>query len=203
MTITRRIFVAAAVGLVAPAGAHAAKSPSLEEILFDPAIPVFGNPNGDVGIAEFFDYMCPSCKALHPHLKRLVEDDGGIRLVMKDWPINGDLAAYASRMTLASAHLGAYAKTHAALMALEGPLSVKRIDDAMRARGVDVGRVRDMLDVHLVAIDALLARNRAQAKALKLPGTPGMIVGNRLFRRVVTPEELKQTVAQIRASRGR
>ena len=168
--------------------------------MFDPALPVLGNPDGDVSIAEFFDYMCPSCKALHPHLKRLLVEDGGIRLIMKDWPINGALAEYASRMTLASVHMGVYAKAHAALMALEGGLSAKRIDDAMRAQGVDVGKVSDMLDIHLGPIDALLARNRAQVKALKLPGTPGFIVGNKLFRRVVTPEELKEAIAQFRVA---
>lgn len=198
--ITRRIFLAGAAALAAPTTAKAARPPSLQEVLFDPALPVLGNPDGDVSIAEFFDYMCPSCKALHPHLKRLVTEDGGIRLVMKDWPINGDLAEYASRMTLASVHMGVYDKTHAALMALEGGLSVKRIDDAMRAQGVDVGKVRDMLDIHLAPIDALLARNGAQAKALKLLGTPGFIVGNRLFRRVVTPHELREVVAQFRAA---
>lgn len=199
--ITRRIFLAGATALAAPVTVQAAGTkPSLQEILFDPTLPVLGNPDGDVSIAEFFDYMCPSCKALHPHLKRLVAEDGGIRLVMKDWPINGDLAEYASRMTLASVHMGVYDKTHAALMALEGGLSVKRIDDAMRAQGVDVGKVRDMLDFYLPPIDALLARNRAQAKALKLPGTPGFIVGNKLFRRVVTPEELKEAIAQFRVA---
>lgn len=199
--ITRRIFLAGATALAAPVTVQAAGTkPSLQEILFDPALPVLGNPDGDVSIAEFFDYMCPSCKALHPHLKRLVAEDGGIRLVMKDWPINGDLAEYASRMTLASVHMGVYDKTHAALMILEGGLSVKRIDDAMRTQGVDVGKVRDMLDFYLPPIDALLARNRAQAKALKLPGTPGFIVGNKLFRRVVTPEELKEAIAQFRVT---
>lgn len=199
--ITRRIFLVGAAALAAPATVQAAQAaPSLREILFDPELPVLGNPNGDVSIAEFFDYMCPSCKALHPHLKRLVAEDGGIRLIMKDWPINGDLAQYASRMTLASVHMGVYAKTHAALMALQGGLSAKRIDDAMRAQGVDVGKVRDMLDIHLGPIDALLARNRAQARALKLPGTPGFIVGNRLFRRVIGLEELTTVVARVRNS---
>lgn len=199
--ITRRIFLAGAATLAAPATAQAARTtPSLQEILFDPELPVLGNPDGDVSVAEFFDYMCPSCKVLHPHLNRLVAEDGGIRLVMKDWPINGDLAEYASRMTLALVHMGVYAKTHAALMALEGGLSVKRIDDAMSAEGVDVGKVRDMLDIYLGPIDALLTRNQAQAKALKLPGTPGFIVGNRLFRRVISLEELKTVVAQVRSS---
>ena len=76
--------------------------PSLSAILFDPALPVLGNPGGDVTIAEFFDYACSYCKILHPHLEQLLQEDGGIRLAMEDWPINGDLVRYACRMVLAA-----------------------------------------------------------------------------------------------------
>lgn len=198
MTITRRTLLVAGAATFAAGPASAQPVPALSDILFDPALPVLGNPEGDVTVAEFFDYACPTCKALHPHLKRFIADDGGIRLVMKDWPINGGQVLYAARMVLAANAIGVYAQAHDAVMALKGRLTLRRVDDAMRDAGVDVGAVRDALDVHLPAIDALLERNNAQARALSLAGTPGFIVGDTLYRRPVTPDELRDLAAAIR-----
>lgn len=196
--ISRREFLGASVAAIASTGAGARELPSLSDILFDPALPVLGNPDGDVTIAEFFDYACPYCKVLHPHLKQLLQEDDDIRLVMKDWPINGDLVRYASRMVLAADRLGSYAPAHAAVMGVEGGLTMRRIDDAMRARAIDVGEVRDALDVHLTEIDALLARNEKQARALSIPGTPAFIVGSKLYRRPLRPENIRRAVSEAR-----
>lgn len=200
--ISRRGFLAAAVAATAqPNRAVARALPSLSSILHDPTLPVLGNPAGDVTIAEFFDYACPYCKVIHPDLARIVEEDGGIRLVMKDWPINGDLAEYASRMVLAAARLGLYAPAHGAVMRVDGGLTMRRIDDAMRGTKIDVGKVRDALDVHLVEIDALLSRNQQQARALSLPGTPAFIVGKSLYRRPLRADDIRRAVDAERAGR--
>jgi protein-disulfide isomerase len=198
MMISRRQFLTTSAAALASTGVAAREFPPLSEIVFDPALPVLGNPAGDVTIAEFFDYACPSCKAVHPHLKRIVEDDGGIRLVMKDWPINGDLVLYASRMVLAADRLGSYVSAHTAVMEIEGRLTMRRIDEAMRERNIDVGEVRDALDVYLADIDSLLARNRKQARGLSLPGTPAFIVGSKLYRKPLDPDEIRRAVSEAR-----
>ena len=58
-------------------------------VLRDPDIPVTGNPNGDITIVECFDYHCPYCRKVEPELRQVVQDDGKVRLVLKDWPILG------------------------------------------------------------------------------------------------------------------
>ena len=58
-------------------------------MLRDPDIPVAGNPDGDITIVEWFDYNCPYCRKLEPELRQVVQDDGKVRLVLKDWPILG------------------------------------------------------------------------------------------------------------------
>lgn len=159
---------------------------------------MLGNPNGDITIAEFFDYACPFCKQLHPDLNRIVEEDGGIRLVMKDWPIDGDLVRYASRMVLAADRLGHYASAHSAVMEMPDALTHRRIDDAMRGEGIDVGEVRDALDIHLDDIDELMLRNQRQARALSLPGTPAFVIGSRLHRGALSRDQIREAVADAR-----
>ena len=193
--IDRRRFLAALVLPAAlPGSAAASRTVALTEITQDPALPVLGNPDGDVTIAEFFDYGCPTCKLLHPDLKRLVEDDGSIRLVMKDWPINGNLVLYASRMVLAAARIGQYAVAHSAVMSIAEQLTHRSIDAAMRAAGLDVATIRDALDIHIADIDALLRRNERQARALGLAGTPAFVIGAKLYRRAMPVSEIREAV---------
>ena len=70
-------------------------------VLRDPDIPVAGNATGDITIVEYFDYQCPYCRKLEPELRQVVQDDGKVRLVLKDWPILGEVSKIAARMALA------------------------------------------------------------------------------------------------------
>ena len=77
-------------------------------VLRDPDIPVAGNPNGDITIVEYFDYQCPYCRKLEPELRQVVQDDGKVRLVLKDWPILGPVSVVAARMALACKYQDKY-----------------------------------------------------------------------------------------------
>src|SRR5262245_52654903 len=54
--------------------------PQLEREAGDP---VFGNPQGDVTLVEFFDYRCPYCKQVVEAVDAAVKADGRVRLVLK------------------------------------------------------------------------------------------------------------------------
>ena len=73
-----------------------------ESVLRDPEVPSSGNPQGDITIVEYFDYQCPYCKKVAPELVRIANEDGKLRIVMKDWPIFGGVSQYAAKMVLAA-----------------------------------------------------------------------------------------------------
>ncbi len=201
------ITIASAFGfaglLIAPTQlmAQAAKEhPILNEktVLHDPDVPVLGNPKGDVTIVEFFDYQCPYCRKMHPDLMRLLAEDGKIRLVLKDWPILTEHSRTAARLALAARYQGRYAETHAALMETSGRLDQDKIRAAAVKAGLDLGKVDADVKARGPEIDAVLARNTAQADALELTGTPALLVGP--FK---VPglgyDDLKKVVAEARA----
>jgi protein-disulfide isomerase len=66
-------------------------------VLRDPEIPAAGNVDGDITIVEWFDYNCPYCRKIDPELRQVIQDDGKVRLVLKDWPILGPVSKVASR----------------------------------------------------------------------------------------------------------
>lgn len=154
---------AASLAVLAPLPAWASTGPTVTEIAFDPAIPALGNPDGDVTIAEFVDYQCPICKLVFVELKKLMEEDSGIRLVMKDWPIFGDVSRDAARVTLLSGKH--YAAAVDALMTNQRGLSERRTNDILASVGVDVAMVRADLAIREPDIDAALLRTDRQATA--------------------------------------
>ncbi len=198
--IDRRLLLkgAASLAVLAPLPAWASAAPTVTEVAFDPIIPALGNPDGDVTIAEFVDYQCPICKLVFVELKKLMEQDSGIRLVMKDWPIFGDTSRDAARMVLSAGEH--YAAAVDALMTNERGLSERRTNDILASVGVDVAMVRAGLAIREPDIDAALLRTDVQATAFKLQGTPALVIGGRLFRRGMPVAEMKQAVARARAA---
>lgn len=178
--------------------ASAAPDPmSKEAVLFDPEVPVLGNPDGDVTIVEFFDYQCPYCKKAHPDVVKLVREDGGIRHVMKDWPIFGPASLYASRLTLAAgAH---HAKALAALMATPGRLTPEQVDSTLTQAGFKIAALNAAYDADSDRINGILQRNSAQAENFGLMGTPAYVIGTVLFPGVVDPKDMQQAITQARA----
>jgi protein-disulfide isomerase len=198
--IDRRLLLkgAASLAVLAPLPAWASAPPTVTEVAFDPTIPALGNPDGDVTIAEFVDYQCPICKLVFVELKKLMEQDSGIRLVMKDWPIFGETSRDAARMALLTGDH--YAAAVDALMTNERGLSERRTNDILASVGVDVAMIRAGLAAREPDIDAALSRTDAQASAFKLQGTPALVIGGRLFRRGMPVAEMKQAVARARAA---
>src|ERR1700683_5053140 len=108
----------------APAFAESDDETVLTEALVwrDPDIPVAGNANGDITIVEYFDFNCPYCRKLEPELRQVVQDDGKVRLVLKDWPILGPVSVVASRLGLARKYQDQFLKAHEALIGVSSKL---------------------------------------------------------------------------------
>lgn len=207
----RRLGRREALGLLGASAAmfasapHVAFAQSNEEtvltealVLRDPEIPVAGNINGDITIVEYFDYQCPYCRKVEPELRQVVQDDGKVRLVQKDWPILGPISVMAARMALASKYQDKYLQAHEALMGINSKLTEPRIRELLAAGGIDVDRVTRDLAANAKAIDAVLARNNEQATAFGFNGTPSFIVGKFRVPGVLTMAQFDQAIADAR-----
>jgi protein-disulfide isomerase len=167
-------------------------------VLRDPDLPVAGNPDGDVTIVEYFDFNCPYCRKLEPELRQVVQDDGKVRLVLKDWPILGPVSVVAARMALAAKYQDKYVVAHDALFAVSSKLTEPRIRELLAAAGIDVDRATRDLEINGKAIDAILARTNEQASAFGFRGTPSFIVGKFRVPGALTMAEFDQVIADAR-----
>jgi protein-disulfide isomerase len=167
-------------------------------VLRDPDIPAAGNIDGDITIVEYFDYQCPYCRKLEPELRQVVQDDGKVRLVLKDWPILGPVSVIAARMALASKFQEKYIQAHEALIGVNSKLTEPRMRELLAGAGIDVDRLDRDLVTNAKAIDAILARNSDQATAFGFKGTPSFIVGKFRVPGILTMAEFDQVIADAR-----
>jgi len=170
-------------------------------VLRDPDIPAAGNDAGDITIAEYFDYQCPYCRKIEPELRQVVQDDGKVRLVLKDWPILGPVSVIAARMALASKFQQKYVQAHEALIGVNSKLTEPRIGELLAGAGIDVDRAARDLATNAKAIDAILARNNDQASAFGFRGTPSFIVGKFRVPGILTMAEFEQVIADARKAK--
>jgi len=167
-------------------------------VLRDPELPVAGNADGDITIVEYFDYNCPYCRKVEPELRQVVQDDGKVKLVYKDWPVLGPVSVVAARMALATKYQDKYVAAHDALMGSASRLTEPRIRELLAGAGIDVDRAAKDLETNAKAIDAILARNNDQATAFGFRGTPAFIIGKFRVPGALTMAQFDQAIADAR-----
>lgn len=146
----------------------------------DPDSPVRGNVSGDITLVEFFDYNCPYCRQILSTLADLQEANPRLRIVYKEFPILNDNSRFAARAALASRRQDKYFEFHDALMGASGIIDRETVIKLARGVGIKIRPLRrDMNDPE---IEAAIERNLALAESLRITGTPGFVVGDRVFR---------------------
>ena len=194
LTTTLATAAAAATGLKSSLAQQLTK----DEVFFDKDAPVLGNPRGNVTIVEFFDYQCPYCKKAHPMVEKVVKADGNVRLVLKDWPIFGDVSIFAAQAVLGAAQLGKYEVAMEALMKTKGKLTHEEVEKRLTGVGLSMKEVAASVNKHEAKISGLLNRNYSQALAFNFAGTPAFVIGSALFPGVLDEKGLKDAIAKAR-----
>ena len=169
-------------------------------VLTSPRVtPAGGATKGDVTIVEYFDYNCPDCRALDPKVHELLASDPGVRVIRKDWPVFGDVSAYAAYCSYAAAKEGKYQLAHDALISSKQDLDKKEdVQNVMRAAGFDMKKIDADISQHQKEYSAIIAANEHETDALGLKGTPGVVIDGRAVPGSIDYERLVSLVAQAR-----
>jgi len=168
-----------------------------EEIFRSASSPVIGNAQGDVTLVEFFDYQCGYCKRAQPDLERLVKQDSGLKVVLKEFPILGPASVTAARASLAAQKQGKYLEFHTKMMGLKGQLTDDVIYETAQQVGLDLDKLKqDMNDPSVVAE---LRANMDLAEALGVQGTPAFVINDQIIPGAVGFDALKSQIDKDRA----
>lgn len=163
---------------------------------------VGGNPDGDVTVVEFIDYRCGYCRKFNEQVHDLVESDGNIRLILKEFPILGADSETSARFAVAVKQIGgneAYVKAHEELMALRGAPSPEALQRIAAEIGVDGDEVLNTMNTE--SVSAVLRENRQLAERMAIMGTPTFVIGDTLLRGMPA-EGLEPVVTAARDGKG-
>lgn len=175
-------------------------SQNARAIFHQPGDLVAGNANGDVTMAEFFDYNCGWCKKGLPEVISLLKSDTKLRLVMKEFPIFGEDSEYAAKAALASEAQGKYWPFHLALLGHQGKVTKAVVDQTAKAQGLDLARLKK--DMEAPAIAEAIARNQQLAQALNITGTPGFVIDRTVVPGYLPADALAEKIKAVRDAGG-
>lgn len=160
---------------------------------------VGGNPDGDITLVEFIDYRCGYCKRAAPEVAKLLESDGNIRLIVKEFPILGDQSVLASRFAIATRIVAgddAYKALHDALIALKGDVTMPRLTRMASTLGLEADKIE--AEMNSDAVSQQIATTRALAQRLKISGTPSFVLQDEMLRGYLPFDQLEIIVADKR-----
>jgi len=169
-------------------------------IFNDPNSWVGGNPEGDVTIVEFMDYRCGYCRKAYEEVADLIESDGNIRFVVKEFPILGDDSVASARFAIAVFLLhgdAAYEEVHDALITLRGSPDAATLSSLAQDFGHEPQPILDKMTSP--EVEAIIAANHDFARAADITGTPTFFIGDQILRGYAPEETMRQMVEAERA----
>ncbi len=170
-----------------------------EALFEDDASWVGGNPDGDVTVVEFMDYRCGYCRRAFPEVAELVESDGNIRFVVKEFPILGEQSVLASRFAIATQRVAgddAYETVHEALMGQRAEVTETSLEALAQENGLDWAAIWDEMSAPEVA--QRIGDVHRLGSAMGIQGTPSFVIGDQMVRGYVPLEEMRAMVEDER-----
>ena len=158
-----------------------------------------GNPNGDVTLVEFFDYNCGYCKRAHADMKRLIEEDPSLRLVLKEFPVLGEGSVEAAHVS-AAVNLTTperFLEFHDQLLMGPGRVDGNRAIAVAEEMGLDMDKIRELMPSD--EVKAIIDENYTLADKLSLTGTPSYVTAKEVVVGAVGYDALKAKIEEARA----
>ncbi len=170
--------------------------PQLEQSKTDPQ---HGNADADVTIVSFHDHNCGYCRRSIPDVEKLITEDKGVRLVMKDFPILGPLSVEKAKASLAVSKLAPqkWNDFYVALGSSNTQTVEQVIDLAVEKTGVNANLLRSEMESRETTNK--ISENRALGEQLGITGTPVFVINGVMVRGAAGYEAFKATVSQVRA----
>jgi len=159
---------------------------------------VFGNPNGDVTLIEFFDYNCGFCRESLSHVERLVKEDPNLRVILKEFPVLGQGSQDAARVAIAASKIDPvkYLQLHMKLLSAREQADQKLALKIAENVGYDMEKIREYMAKP--AIEEAISEVYGIANDLGLTGTPTFIIGTEILPGAVGHDVLREKLDSMR-----
>jgi len=162
---------------------------------------VGGNPDGDITLVEFMDYRCGYCRQAFAEVADLLETDGNIRFIVKEYPILGEQSLAAARFAIATHQLhgdATYEAVHDALMTLRSDITPDSLTRLAETLALDPAPIFARMEAPEVT--EVIEANRRLGVQMQITGTPTFVVQDRMLRGYAPLATMQDLVAAARAA---
>jgi protein-disulfide isomerase len=161
---------------------------------------VLGNPKGDVTLVEFFDYNCTYCRRAHADMKKLIDEDKNLRIVLKEFPVLGPSSVEAAQVGAAVNLIAPerYGEFHDALISDRGQVNGERALAVAGDLGLDTAKIKE--EMASDEVKATISEVYDLANKLSLTGTPSYVTAKEVVVGAVGYDSLKEKIAALRCT---
>lgn len=162
---------------------------------------VGGNPEGDITLVEFLDYRCGYCRKAFEEVEMLLEDDGNIRFIIKEFPILGEASMIASQFAIAVRNIhgaDAYKSIHDTLMTFTGEPTPEVLVEIATTFGLEPTPIFEEMMSQTVMDE--INENRALGQKMQISGTPTFVFGEALLRGYLPLDAMREVAKKQRGS---
>ena len=162
--------------------------------------PCRGPASAPVTMVVYSDFQCPFC-AMGKRLVQDVEKRAGekLRVCFKNWPLARihPLAMGAAKAVGAAQLQGKFWQMHDQLFDNRGSLEPEDLLDHAKAIGLNLDQFKQ--DVNNPEVAARIQLDIAEAKKMKLPGTPAFLINGKRYVDPKTPDDLMDWIEEAAA----
>lgn len=152
--------------------------------------------DADVTIVEFFDFNCGYCKKAHTTVEQLIKEDKKVRVVYKQFPILGPTSLTGAQYAVAAAKQGKYIDFHEALLNSHDQVSQEGLEKLATSLKLDLNKLK--ADAAGDEVKKRITDDLELGKAVGVQGTPGFVIGDKLYPGAMDIATMKQVVADAR-----
>ncbi|AGF74487.1 outer membrane protein [Bartonella australis AUST/NH1] len=171
---------------------------SLEEEIFKSSNDaIFGNPDGEIELVEFFDYNCRHCKRFYLHMEALIKEYSNLRVIIKDFPILGadSTAAHTVSYVFRKQFPQKYPQFYKELLTSKSRATEANAIKIAVALGANETELRNAISDPEVLES--FRKNIRIASALNITGAPSYIIGDRVFIGAASKDILKTAIENL------
>ena len=152
---------------------------NIEKIYASKHTMFIGNINADKKIFEFVDYNCGYCLKFHNEIKKIVDSDQSLQLVIIQMPILGSMSDDLSKLALAASLQNKFEEVHDYLYSSNRKSKMDDILADLFLMNVDLPQLE--LDLKSEEIINLSSIHKGYVNDFKFSGTPAIIIGNSII----------------------
>jgi protein-disulfide isomerase len=164
----------------------------------NPKDPHAGNKDGDVTMVIFHDFNCGYCRKSVADVKKLVENDSKLRIVMKDLPILGPLSEEKAKISIAVSKIAPEKwYEYYITMADKTPQNADQILEIVAGLGINSEAVK--AEMTSKEIQEHINDNKSIADQIGIRGTPAFVINGKLVKGAVGYDSFKEMVEAARS----